>query len=91
MKESEAKRSVFILLIAGTIASAFVAPEEIKLYAIFGYIGFFILIAYLKDGVLFGQRIYPWGIKYSNRSKNRAGLFKKKPRKKGKQHHKRKK
>jgi len=90
MNESEAKHSVYLLLIVGTVASAFLAPPEITLYAIFGYIGFFVLVAYLKDGVLFGQRIYPWGIKYNKRSKKRSGLFKKKPPKKGKQYHKRK-
>jgi hypothetical protein len=89
MKELEAKLSVFILLISGTLASAFLAPPDISLYAIFGYIGFFTLVAYLKNGVLFGQRVYPWGIKYSTSSQKKPGLFKKKPTKKGKQHHKR--
>jgi hypothetical protein len=89
MKESEAKRSVYILLIAGTLASAFLAPPEIRLYTIFGYIGLFGLVAYFRDGVFFGQRVYPWGIKYSTRSQKRSGLFRKKPAKRGKQHHKR--
>jgi len=90
MKESDAKRSVFVLLVAGTIAFAFIAPDAVKLYAIFGYIGLFALIAYFKDGVLFGQRVYPWGIKYSKRTHKKSGLFKKSPPKKSKKHHKRK-
>ena len=90
MKESEAKLSVFSLLILGVFASAFLTPPDFRIYAIFGYIGFFALAAYMKDGVFFGQRVYPWGIKYSAGSKKRTGLFKKKPPKKGKQYHKRK-
>ena len=90
MKESEAKHTVLALLVLGTLASAYLAPPEIMLYAVFGYIGLFALVEYLKNGVAFGQRIYPWGIKYSEGSRKMPGLNKRKPPKKGKQYHKRK-
>lgn len=90
MKESEAKWIVLIVLLIGILVSVLVTPPEFKLYAAFGYIGIFVVAAYLKNGVIFGYRIYPWGVEYNKRSKKCTGLIKKKPKKKGKTSFKRK-
>jgi hypothetical protein len=90
MTESEAKWTVYCLLLVGTVVSALLVPPDIRVFAVFGYIGLFALVAYFKNGVVFGQRVYPWGIEYNKRSKKKTGLFKKSPKKNGKDNHKRK-
>jgi hypothetical protein len=52
------------------------------------FFALYVTIIYRMNGVVFGERIYPWGVEYGNR--DCTGQFKKKPKKAGKNHHKRK-